>query len=882
MKRLSADELREMYLRFFEEKGHKRLPSASLVPHGDPTMLLTSAGMVPFKPYFLGTERPDHRRVTTCQRCLRTPDIDNVGHTDRHATFFEMLGNFSFGDYFKREAIHFAWEFVTKRLELAADTLWVTIYHDDDEAFSIWNDEIGIPKERIVRLGREDNFWEIGVGPCGPCSEIFVDRGGGCGHADCRPGCSRCERFFEIWNLVFIQYDQDAQGNLHPLKNKGIDTGMGLERTAAFLQGVSSIFEIDTIRPIVDFVAQRAGTSYGHDGEKDVSLRVITDHMRGVTLMVYDGVLPSNEGRGYVLRRLLRRAARHARLLGIEDVFLTSVAEQVAKQLAPAYPGVQAEFDRISKVIEREESRFHQTLDQGVELLSDLIDDLQKQGKGTISGEDAFRLHDTYGFPLELTEEIAQARGVGVDREGFEAAMQRQREKARSARAKTGYMGDEGMSPWLELDLPASEFVGYQQTEAESTIAALMVDGTPTERVSLQGTEVQVVLEATPFYAESGGQISDHGTITTPSGQLLISDVEKVGDGLIVHSGTLVSGRVDVGERALATVDAQRRRDIERHHTGTHLLHKALHEILGGHATQAGSLVAPDRLRFDFNHFEPLSPNERKSIERRVNDQIMAGLPVEACVTSRAEAERMGAMALFGEKYGESVRVVTIGDYSRELCGGTHVARTSDLGLFKIISESSVASGVRRIEAVAGYHALEFVEQEEALLLDLAQRLQVAPNQAPGHVERLTTQVKTLERELARLRDKMAASTGAELSEQATEVDSIKVLAARVDAADMAALRNMGDTLRDRLKECAFILGASAQGRVYIVAMATPGAQERGLKANELVRQVAPIVGGSGGGSPAMAQAGGKAPEKLDEAMKVAQDLLQGQLTGKA
>lgn len=880
MKRLSTDELREMYLSFFVEKGHKRLPGASLIPHGDPTMLLTSAGMVPFKPYFLGLEKPPQRRITTCQRCLRTPDIDNVGHTDRHATFFEMLGNFSFGDYFKKEAIEWAWEFVTERLELDKDKLWVSIYHEDDEAFDIWHEVIGLPKDRIVRLGRKDNFWEIGVGPCGPCSEIFVDRGEGCGHPDCKPGCSRCERFFEIWNLVFIQYDQDAEGNLHPLEQKGIDTGMGLERTAAFLQGVSSIFEIDTMRPIVDYIAERAGTRYGADPEKDVSLRVITDHMRGVTFLVYDGVLPGNEGRGYVLRRLLRRAARHARLLEIDGPFLASVAERVAQQMASEYPEVQAELPRIQKVIAREEGRFRQTLDQGVELLTGLIEKLQAEGKSELPGEDAFRLHDTYGFPFELTEEIARGHGVTVDRAGFDAAMEQQRARARAARAKTGYLGDEGLSHWLDLDLPETEFVGYDRLEAEATVAMLVVDGEPVEHVSSADAAVYIVLDRTPFYAEGGGQVSDTGTITTAGGQLLVEDVERVGEGRFIHRAKLSSGIVRVGEKALATVDAQRRRDTARHHTGTHLLHKALHEIIGSHATQAGSLVAPDRLRFDFTHFEPLTPEERKRIEQRVNEQIMAALPVTATVTSRTEAERMGAVALFGEKYGERVRVVSIGDYSKELCGGTHVERTSDLGVFKIVSESSVASGVRRIEAVAGYHALRYIDEAESILSDVAQRLQVSPADVPAHVDRLAAQVKNLERELARLRDKIHAAAGSELAAQAIEVDGIKVLAAKVEAADMPSLRNVGDMLRERLKECALVLGAAADGKVFLVAMATPGAQARGLKANELVRQIAPVVGGGGGGNPSMAQAGGKAPEKLDEAIARARALLQGQLTG--
>lgn len=881
MRRLTADELREKFLSFFEEKGHKRLPGASLVPHGDPTLLLTAAGMVPFKPYFLGKEEPIHRRITTCQRCLRTPDIEHVGKTDRHATFFEMLGNFSFGDYFKKEAIEWAWEFVTQHLELSPDDLWATIYHEDDEAFDIWTRVVGLPADRIVRLGREDNFWEIGVGPCGPCSEIYVDRGEpfGCGEPDCRPGCSRCERFFEIWNLVFIQYNQDAEGNLHPLKNKGIDTGMGLERTAAFLQGVGSIFEIDSIRPIIDFIANAAGVNYGEDHETDVSLRVITDHMRGVALLIMDGVLPSNEGRGYVLRRLLRRAARHARLLGIEDAFLAQVAQEVAKQLGGTYPQLIEDFDTIARVIAIEEARFHETLDQGIDLLNRLIHQLESEGKTEIPGDEAFRLYDTYGFPFELTEEIAAAHGFTVDQTGFQAAMERQRTQARAARTQTGYLGDMSDSSLANLELPATTFLGYEQTEAEAKVLALLARGERVERVAAEfNEEIEVVLDSTPFYPEGGGQIADNGTITGRNGVIQISDVKRVGNGVILHRGRIVSGELSEGDSVVATVDAKDRWDTARNHTGTHLLHKALHEIVGSHAKQAGSLVAPDRLRFDFTHFQPLTPEEIAAIEERVNARILENLPVTTAETTFEEATKAGAIALFGEKYGDRVRVVSIGDYSKELCGGTHVRSSGDLGLFKIVAETGVASGVRRIEAVTGDKAHRFVREQEDALHLAARRLQVAPLEVPRQVERLVAQLKSLEREVSTLKDRLSSAQTAELVQEARDVGGMKVLTAQVEGADMDALRKMGDQLRQRLGSAAIVLGSAGAGKAQLVVMVTKDVAERGLKANDIVRRIAPLIEGGGGGHAEMAQAGGKAPERLSEALAEAEKLLASEV----
>jgi len=870
---MSANQLRKMYLEYFEEKGHQILPGASLVPAKDPTLLLTSAGMVPFKPYFLGLETPKHRRVTTCQRCLRTGDLQNVGRTDRHHTFFEMLGNFSFGDYFKREAIAFAWEFVTERLGLEKDRLWASIYIEDDEAFEIWNRVVGLPEGRIVRLGKKDNFWEIGVGPCGPCSEIYYDRGEafGCGHPDCRPACDRCERYLEIWNLVFIQYHQDEKGELTPLKSKGVDTGMGLERTASLLQGVSSNFEIDIIRPIVDHIASVAGIPYKTSPEADVSMRVITDHMRGVTFMVYDGILPGNEGRGYVLRRLLRRSVRHAKLLGIEGSFLAGVVDRVVDLMREAYPELEGQREYIRRVVAQEEARFHETLDQGMEILDRMAEEVARSGGTVLPGEDAFRLYDTYGFPLELTQEILEARGMSLDREGFERAMELQRVRARAARGEMGYLGDKGQVVYNELDLGVTEtpFLGYETLSVDCQVVALIAGGEKVGKAG-EGDTVEVVLDRTPFYPEGGGQVADTGVIASKNGKVVVEDVIRVSGGLIIHRGKVTSGIIQAGETVRAEVDAETRLATARNHTATHLLHKALHEVLGEHAKQAGSLVAPDRLRFDFTHFKPLTRDELAEIERRVNAAILDELPVTTVITSLAEAEAMGAMALFGEKYGERVRVVKIGEWSIELCGGTHVSSSASLGMFKVVAESGVAAGVRRVEAVTGKGALQFVRAQEEALADASRKLQVAPFELPHQVEKLLGTVKELEREVNRLKARLAGAFVQSLADRAEEFDGIKILAESVDGLDREGLRSLGDRLKETLGSAVIVLGTSGRDSVQMVAMATQDAIARGVDARSVIRKIAGIVGGGGGGSEQMAQAGGKDPSRLGEALAAA------------
>jgi alanyl-tRNA synthetase len=872
---MTVDELREAYLAFFEERGHLRLASASLVPHGDPTLLLTAAGMVQFKPFFVGKEVPPKGRVTTCQRCLRTPDIEHVGKTDRHGTFFEMLGNFSFGDYFKREAIGWSWEFATRVLGLDPSLLWVTIYLDDDEAAAIWRDEIGVPAERIVRLGKDDNFWGIGVGPCGPCSEIYVDRGvaHGCGGPDCQPGCD-CERFMEVWNLVFIQYYQDEQGALHPLAKKGIDTGMGLERTAAMLQGATSIFDTDLVKPIVDYVAAQAGVRYGEDPQADVSLRVISDHLRGVTFMVSDGILAGNDGRGYVLRRLLRRAVRHARLLGIQRDFLCGVVDVVVRQMRVGYPELPERAAYIKRVVALEEERFHTTLDQGMEILERLIEGVIGASK-QIAGDDAFRLHDTYGFPFELTAEIAADRGVSVDQVGFEAAMERQRQRARAARTELGYMGeDKGI--YADLSLAPTVFVGYDTLAANTQIVALMAGGEQVSRLSGSGA-AELVLAATPFYAESGGQVGDTGVIEADEGLFTVQSTIQVGQGLTVHRGEF-RGDLHLGDAVQAKVCAERRRPTQRNHTATHLLHKALHEIVGEHANQAGSLVAPDRLRFDFAHFEALSAATVEELEERVNSVIWANLPVEAAAMDYEAAIRAGAMALFGEKYGNEVRMVQVGDYSRELCGGTHVRSTGEIGLFRIVSEGSVASGVRRIEAVTGEGAFRFTKEEAQTLALAAERLQAVPRDVPKQLDRLFSQVKELEREVETLRGRLVAGELDDLARASAAIDGVNVLAASVDGLDMDGLCALGDRLKASLGPCALALGSHTDGKVQLVLMATPEAVARGVNAHELIRKVAPLVGGGGGGTPAMARAGGRLPGGIAEALAEADRALKEKL----
>ena len=875
MEKYTVDQIRQMFLEFFREKQHQILPSASLVPHDDPTLLLTVAGMVPFKRYFLGYEKPESKRVSTCQRCIRTPDIENVGKTDRHGTFFEMLGNFSFGDYFKEEAITWAWEFVTERLKFPKQSLWVSIYHEDDEAFEIWNKKIQVPTERIIRLGEEDNFWGTGTGPCGPCSEIYIDRGKeyGCAdNPDCKPGCE-CERFMEFWNLVFIQFHQDETGKRTPLESKSIDTGMGLERVAVLTQGVKSIFESDLIYPIVDEVARLAGTKYGEDEKKDVSLRVITDHVRGMTFLVHDGVIPSNEGRGYVLRRLLRRAARHGKLLGIEGSFLNKIVDVVIKQMKTGYPELEGNAEYIKKVIGIEEQRFQETLDQGIVLLERLIERLKERGDKVLPGTDVFRLYDTYGFPVELTKEISAEEDIEVDEDGFQQAMEQQRERARSARTSYGYLGT-NVDAYKDIrEQVEVEFIGYNSLETSTKVVALLVDDQQVDVVN-QGQKVSVVLEKTPFYAEGGGQVGDSGTITSKDGQISIEDVKKPLEGIVVHKGVVSSGQIKVGDTVIASVYQKERLDTARNHTATHLLHKALKQIIGEHANQSGSYVAPERLRFDFTHFEALTKEQLFEIERLVNETIMKNIPLEAIETSIDKAQEMGATALFGEKYGSKVRVVKIGDYSMELCGGTHVGSTGDIGLFRIVSEGSVAAGVRRIEAVTGKYALKYVDEKEKILENVCEELQTKPEDLLSTVQRLLEQRKALETEIKNLKRKDAESLVDGLIQSATKIEEISVVVSDVNDFTPEDLRELGDKIRSKLDPAIVFLGSSTDDKVYLLSMISKSIAQKPYHAGELVKVAAKICGGGGGGRPDMAQAGGRLPEKLGEALEEVKRLI--------
>ncbi len=866
-------------MEFFQSKDHRILPSASLIPHGDPTLLLTVAGMVPFKRYFLGLEKPVSPRIATSQKCIRTGDIDSVGKTDRHATFFEMLGNFSFGDYFKKEVIPWAWEFVTQHLELPPDRLWVSIYLDDDEAFEIWHNVVGLPAERIIRLGKEDNFWETGSGPCGPCSEIYLDRGPefGCGEPTCRPGCD-CERFLEFWNLVFIQFHQDGD-TYTPLKDKSIDTGMGLERVAALLQGKTSIFEVDHIKPIVDAVGAHAGVSYGAGPETDMSLRVIVDHLRAVTFLVADGVLPSNEGRGYVLRRLLRRAVRHARLLHIAGPFAERVVDLVVEQMKGAYPELVERQEYVKNVVRLEEERFSATLEQGLRLLQELVEEARKSGATVISGADAFQLYDTFGFPIDLTREILAQDGLTVDEAGFKAAMEAQRERARKSRTAHGYL-DSRLDAYKELaGAVTTEFVGYECFDAKAKVVGLIVDGHSVDSAK-QGEQVAVVLDRTPFYAEGGGQVGDQGLITTDTGVVRVEDVRKPVEGLVSHLGVVEQGYVSVGSPAQASIADELRRETARHHTATHLLHKALKDILGEHVNQAGSYVGPQRLRFDFTHFQAVTAEELRKIEQEVNRQILRNLPVVPAITDLETAKEKGAVALFGEKYGDEVRMIQVGDYSLELCGGTHVQATGEIGVFKILSEGSVAAGVRRIEAVVGSEALAYIHAQEDVLQQLQAKLQSKAEQLPEQVERLLETNRALEKELAELKKQNLLGSLDALLSSAEKVGQASLVVAEVAAEDPEELRELGDRIRDRLNPVAVLLGAKSGDKVLFVSMVSKPLAQAGVHAGNVVKKAAQICGGGGGGRPDMAQAGGRLPEKLAEALEESRQYLRQQLEG--
>ena len=877
MKKLGLNEIREKYLSFFESKGHLRLPSFSLVPKNDPSVLLINAGMTPLKPYFIGAEKPPRTRVTTCQKCIRTPDIENVGKTARHGTFFEMLGNFSFGDYFKREAITWAWEFVTKVMEMPEDRLYVSIYEDDDEAFEIWNKEIGLAPERIFRMGKKDNFWEHGTGPCGPCSEIYFDRGPerGCGKPDCTVGCD-CDRYIEFWNLVFTQFDKQEDGTYTKLEKKNIDTGMGLERLAVIMQDVDSLFEVDTIRRILEYVCEKAGVIYGQ-GEEDVSIRVITDHIRSTTMMVADGILPSNEGRGYVLRRLLRRAARHGRLLGIEGPFLYDVARVVIRESCEAYPELAEKEEYICKVIKIEEERFAATIDQGIAILNAMIAELKMENRTVLPGSMAFKLHDTYGFPLDLTREIAEEAGLTVDEQGFMAEMAEQKNKARMAiKSKEISAWGRDIAAGIDKDL-RTEFVGYESYSSESKILYIILNDEQADSAQ-QDDEVTIILDRTPFYAESGGQVADTGMITGRDGKVRITGCVKTGEGLYLHTGVVEEGIIEKGSAVTAAIDIERRLATARNHTATHLLHKALRNVLGDHVTQAGSLVEPDRLRFDFHHFSAMSKEEIKRVEDEVNARILDDLNVNVREMPIEEAKKLGAMALFEEKYGDVVRVVQAGDYSTELCGGTHLKSTAQAGLFKIISESGVAAGVRRIEALTGKGALEYYGHVEEKLENIASVLKTTPQESLRRVETISAELKAALKEIEQLKAKLASSSFDEVLAGAVDVNGIKIATGRFDQLDMDSLRNTCENLRSRVGSGVVVLGSAFGDKVSFVAMATKDAVERGVHCGNIVKEAAKAAGGGGGGRPDMAQAGGKDTSKIDKALRLAVDAARAQI----
>lgn len=868
---MTGNEIRESYLRFFESKGHKILPSASLIPVNDPSILWTAAGMVPFKPFFTGAAKPDYTRVTTCQKCIRTPDIESVGRTARHHTFFEMLGNFSFGDYFKESAIPWAWEFVTGHLRLPPEKLWVTIYLDDDEAFEIWHRVVGVPADRIVRLGKDTNFWEIGVGPCGPCSEIYVDLGAerGCGSADCVVGCD-CDRYLEIWNLVFIQFFRDEEGNYTPLASKGIDTGFGLERVASVLQGVPSNFDTDLLREIMDYTAGLFGLEYGRENKVDVALKVIADHCRAITFAITDGALPSNEGRGYVIRRLLRRAARFGRLLGIQELFLYKVGGAVVRQMGKAYPELLERQEHVLRVIHNEEKRFSETLAQGTEMLNRLIEEAKKGGSSVIAGADAFKLYDTYGFPLELTQEMADEQGFTVDTDGFGLAMEEQRRRARSARQETDYISERGaFFKKLREEMGETNFVGYDSLEARASVQGIFRDG---ERLksAQAGEEVEFILDVTPCYAESGGQVGDHGRLTAPELEVEIYEVTKPVENLFVHRGRVINGILREHDSVTVVVDVNRRMAVCRNHSATHLLHKALKMVLGDHVNQAGSLVEPERLRFDFTHYAAIGPDEIKKVEEIVNQAVLKDLNIDVFETSVDEARAMGAAALFGEKYGERVRVIKMGDFSLELCGGTHLRNTAEVGLFKLVGESSVGAGLRRVEAVTGEGALHYIDAREEQLAEIARLVKAAPHEVVRRVEGLLENNRELEAENEALQARLARYQVQDLIDRVKMVKGVKVLAGQATAPDMDSLRGMVDLLRDKIESGVIVLGSAAGDKVNLVAAVTKDLLGRGLHAGKLVKEVAAVVGGGGGGRPEMAQAGGKDPSRLNEALEKA------------
>ena len=878
MQKYGVNELRRMFLEFFESKGHLAMKSFSLVPHNDKSLLLINSGMAPLKPYFTGQEIPPRKRVTTCQKCIRTGDIENVGKTARHGTFFEMLGNFSFGDYFKHDAIHWTWEFLTEIVGLDPERLYPSVYLEDNEAWKIWNEEIGIAPERIFKFGKEDNFWEHGSGPCGPCSEVYYDRGEkyGCGRPDCTVGCE-CDRYMEIWNNVFTQFDNDGHNNYTELEQKNIDTGMGLERLACIVQNVDSMFDIDTMKALRDHVCRITGVSYGTSDETDVSLRVITDHIRSVTFMISDGIMPSNSGRGYVLRRLLRRACRHGRLLGIERAFLVELAQTVIDGSKDGYPELEEKKDFIFNVIAKEEAQFNKTIDQGLSILADMEADMKAEGTTVLSGENAFKLYDTYGFPVDLTSEILEEKGLTYDKEGFEKAQKEQRAKSEGTFGTHSYSGtDASVYDALDPEL-TTEFVGYDNMEAESEVTALTSEEEIVDALS-DGEKGTVIVAKTPFYATSGGQEADKGVIRSADGEFVVEDVVKLLGGKFGHVGHVTKGMIKIGDKVTMEVDRENRALAANNHSATHLLQKALRMVLGTHVEQAGSLNNANRLRFDFTHFSAMTEEQLKEVEAIVNREIRNHLPVVVRNMPIEEAKKTGAAALFGEKYGDIVRVVSMGDFSIEFCGGTHVANTGDIMAFKILSESGVAAGVRRIEALTSKGLMDYYEEQEQKLHEAAKMLKTTPDNMEEKISHLQAENKALKSEVESLKGKLAKDAIGDVMNQVTEVVGVKLLAAKVEGVDMNGLRDLGDQLKDKLGEGVVVLVSATDGKVSLMAMATKGAIDKGAHAGNLIKACASCVGGGGGGRPNMAQAGGKKPEGMNDALTKAKEVLAEQL----
>ncbi|CCL33324.1 TPA: alanine--tRNA ligase [Clostridioides difficile] len=878
MEKMGLNEIRSKFLEFFESKGHYVANSYSLVPNNDKSLLLINSGMAPLKNYFSGVEVPPSVRMCTSQKCIRTGDIENVGITARHATFFEMMGNFSFGDYFKRESIKWGWEFVTEWLNIPEDKIWVTVYEEDDDSYDIWAKEMNFPEERMVRLGKDDNFWEIGTGPCGPCSEIYFDRGEeyGCDNPDCKPGCD-CDRYLEFWNHVFTQFDRDEEGNYSLLENKNIDTGMGLERMGCIMQGVDTIFEVDTIKSILEAVEKLTGVKYGENPKNDISIRIITDHIRAVTFLVSDGVLPSNEGRGYVLRRLLRRAARHGKLLGVKELFLQKLIDEVIKVNDKAYSVLVEKESYIKKVVGIEEEKFNETIDQGTEILNSYIEVLKNEGKTVLSGQEAFKLYDTYGFPIDLTKEILEEEHLSVDEEAFNEEMEKQKERARNAR---GNMDGESWKedPLSKLESTVdSTFNGYSEIYGEGTIEAIVKDDELVQSAE-EGDKVSIVLDNTTFYPEGGGQVGDCGLITNENLVLEVLNTKKGANNSIKHIGIIKSGRISNGDKVKTLVDRETRMSAARNHSATHLLHKALREVLGEHVNQAGSLVTPERLRFDITHFEAISNEELKVIEEKVNNVILSSLDIKCDIMNIKEAKEKGATALFGEKYGDEVRVVSMGDYSTELCGGTHLTNTSQVGMFKILSEGGVAAGVRRIEAITGKAVYEYLKERDGIISEVCVNLKSKEDNLIQRISSLLEENKNLSKELHDMKAKMSLQSVDSIFDSKVEVNGVNLITNKFEGMDMDTLRETADNLRDKLGSGVVVLANVVDDKVNFVVTATKDVLDKGIHSGNIVREVAKIAGGKGGGRPNMAQAGASDVSKVDQALSYASEVIKTQV----